>query len=174
MIRRTEKGFSIIELLVVIAIIGILSSMTLATFQKAKGKAYFGRAQGEFMSMADALELYRNENEGTYPPDANRQIPPGLEAYLATADQWPNAPWPGSVYDWDNWVDSDTEESIYQISIRFCPVGGPLSACSFPDEDWAVGFGVNSAVYYCIEGACRAHINESVDYPGYCVNCANQ
>jgi len=170
-----EKGFTLIELLVVIAIISILSSIVLGSVNRARDKAYYVKAQIEYKSMAEALEFYRDDN-GDYPPDADRNIPPGLEVYLAgeKEDYWPGAPWLGSVYDWDNWDDPDNPgEKIYQISIRFCPIGGPLSECRFPNEDWAQDFKVNSSAYYCVSGNCRAHINEPIDYPGYCVNCLN-
>jgi hypothetical protein len=126
--------------------------------------------------METALEMYKLDHGGEYPADANRDIPSGLEQYLAggDVDNWPKAPWPGSVYDWDNWEDPDDSDlRIYQVSIRFCPAGGDITTCKFPEEDWAANFDVNSSVYYCIEGNCRAHINEDIDYPGYCVNCQN-
>jgi prepilin-type N-terminal cleavage/methylation domain-containing protein len=171
-----QNGFTLMELLVVIAIISILASIVFVSMGKAKDKAYYSRAKMEYKSIATALQLYFEDNQD-FPPDANRNVPPGLEQYLSTTegvDQWPTAPWPGSVYDWDNWEDPDNYgENIYQISIRFCPAGGELEECSFPNEDWAENFGVNSAVYYCVSGACRSHINESIDYPGYCVNCEN-
>lgn len=171
-----NKGFTVIELLIVIAIIGILASVVLGAMGRARDKTYISRSKLEYKSMVTALELYYEDN-GDYPPDASRDIPPGLEEYLATSegsDQWPNAPWPGSVYDWDNWDDPDNlGEKIYQISIRFCPAGGELEDCNFPNEDWAEDFDVNSAAYYCISGACRSHINEDIDYPGYCINCEN-
>ncbi len=168
-----SKGFSLIEIIIVISIIGVLASIMMSTFGGARDKAIYMRAQAEYKSMAEALEYYRDDN-GDYPPDANRNIPPGLEIYLAgeTEDVWPAAPWPGSVYDWDNWEDPDNPgERIYQISIRFCPIGGPLSACEFPNESWADDFQVNSSAYYCVLGNCRAHIGEDIDYPGYCINC---
>jgi hypothetical protein len=123
--------------------------------------------------MERALWLYYDKY-GAFPNDADRNIPPGLEEFLQDTDldNWPDGPWGGSVYDWDAWDDPDTPGArIYQISIRFCPVGGPIGACKFPDEDWAAGFGVNSSMYYCVSGACRAHNSEPIDYPGHCVNC---
>lgn len=168
-----SKGFSLVEILIVIAIVGFLTSVVVSSLVKAKNKAYLMRTQVEFKSMAEALEFYRDDH-GDYPPDADRNIPSGLEVYLAGEEEenWPEAPWPGSVYDWDNWDDPDNYgEKIYQISVRFCPIGGTIDECSFPNEDWAEGFDVNSSAYYCISGACRAHINEPIDYPGYCMNC---
>jgi prepilin-type N-terminal cleavage/methylation domain-containing protein len=174
-VNLKNKGFTIIELLIVLAIIGILSSVVFGSLKRAKDRAYYMKAQVEYKSMAEALEFYKDDN-GDYPPDANRNIPPGIEVYLSGEREgnWPNAPWPGSVYDWDNWDDPDNYgEKIYQISIRFCPMGGPIESCSFPNEDWAEGFLVNSSAYYCISGNCRSHRSESVDYPGYCINCQN-
>jgi prepilin-type N-terminal cleavage/methylation domain-containing protein len=168
-----QAGFTIIELLLVIAILGILANIVLPSLLFAKERARYSRALLELRQIEDALHLY-NEQYGTYPNDASRNIPPGLEEFLAAndIDNWPDAPWSGSVYDWDAWDDPDTPgERIYQISIRFCPIGGPIENCNFPHFDWALNFGVNSAMYYCVSGACRAHIAEPIGYPGYCVNC---
>lgn len=170
--KRRDAGFTLIELLIVIAIVSVLSTVVLGSLRQAKNNAYRVRAREELNSMAKALELYAADFGG-YPADVSRDIPPGLGAYLAGNQSvtWPDAPWPGSVYDWDNWVDPVTGLPIYQISIRFCPAGGPLSACQFPNEPWASGFGVNSAYYYCVQGACRSHLSEPVSYPGKCANC---
>lgn len=165
----SKKGFSLVELLIVIAILGYLSSIVLGSIHTAKEKTTFTRAKQDLKSVAQALELYAIDHGG-YPDDVSRGLPNGIEAYLPS-DVWPLAAWPGSVFDWDNWTDPNTGQPIYQISIRFCPIGGPLSACQFPPETWAANFNINSSVYYCVQGACRAHINESVDYPGYCINC---
>jgi prepilin-type N-terminal cleavage/methylation domain-containing protein len=169
-----NRGFTAVEIVVVISIIAVLASIVFAVLHSTRGKTYYARALSEYETMAFALDLYQNDNDGEYPADTNRDVPPGLEEYLAGGqnENWPNAPWPGSVYDWDNWQDPDDEDlRIYQISIRFCPLGGSIDTCNFPDEEWAENFGVNSAVYYCVEGACRAHQYEPIDYPAYCVNC---
>jgi len=163
--KINKKGFTLIELLIVVAIIGILSSIVLINLNRARNATYLARAELEFKSLSTAIQFYTEDN-GDYPADVNRGLPPGLEVYLA-GDHWPNAPWPGSVYDWDNWTDPDSGLPILQISIRFCDGG----VCHIPDEPWATDFDNNSAVYYCIEGACRSHINEPIDHPGYCINC---
>lgn len=167
-----KNGFTLMELLVVISIIGILAAILLPAFSSAKKSAYLARAKGEFKQVGVALELYTNAN-GSYPPDANRDLPPGLEAYLGGSN-WPKAPWPGSVYDWDAWAPADIafdpKQQIYQISVRFCPLGEPTQ-CQFPDEPWAQDFDYYSAVYYCLSGPCRAHSSQPISHPGYCVNC---
>lgn len=171
--NKKQTGFTLIELLVVIAIVGLLATIVLSSIKVAKDKTYFSRALTEFKSMATALQYYLIDYD-QYPADVSRDLPPGLGQYLAgqNISSWPSAPWPNSVYDWDNWDDPNTPGAkIYQISIRFCPIGAQISQCSFPKESWASNFGVDSAVYYCIEGSCRPHINQPVTYPGYCVNC---
>lgn len=166
------KGFSLMELLIVIGIISILASTIISSFRYVRRTALVSKAKQEFISIYDSLEAYKNDNGGQYPADANRDIPPGLEAYLAPGI-WPDAAWPGSVFDWENWDDPDNPgEKIYQISVRFCPVGEP-DECRFPENDWAEDFDINSSVYYCLEGACRSHINRPIDHPGYCINCGN-
>lgn len=170
---KGNRGFTIIELLITIAIIGILASVVMSSISHAKQKAYYNRSLAEFKNINTALELYMDDHDREFPSDVGRNTPSGLEAYLS-GGVWPTAPWPGSYYDWDNWPDpSDPDNTrIYQISIRFC-TSGSNPVCTFPNTDWAEGFEVNSALYYCVEGSCRAHVNEAIDYPGYCVNCQN-
>jgi prepilin-type N-terminal cleavage/methylation domain-containing protein len=169
--KSEHGGFTLIEVLIVIAILVILGSIIGTNVFLARDRAYMSRALMEFRSLSQALEFYRIDR-GEYPADVSRGLPPGLEAYLA-GEHWPGAPWPGSVYDWDNWADPNFQgQRIIQFSIRFCPLGEINPAnCNFPREAWAANFGVNSAVYYCVQGNCRSHIAEPIDYPGYCVNC---
>lgn len=168
---ENQKGFTLIELLIVIGIISILSTFVLSSMGRAREAAYVAKAKKELYSIRESLEFYATDHGGTYPADANRDIPPGLEQYLAPGI-WPEAAWPGSVFDWDNWNDPVSGEKIYQISIRFCPIGQP-SQCKFPNETWAQNFDINSAVYYCLQGVCRSHLSQPVNHPGYCVNCGN-
>lgn len=178
-----KKGFTLIELLVVIAIIGILSSAAIYGVRKARDKAYLARSKAELSSMEKAIHLYMLDNNFNYPPDTGRGMPPGLEEYLTSAPDWPNAPWPGSFFDWDYWDPDGTnpdagtlayppDEVVYQITVRFCEAGDP-SSCRFPGEEWAEDFDVNSGAYWCISGPCRAHGSEPFDHPGCCIggNC---
>lgn len=161
-----SKGFTIIELLIVVSIIGVLSAVVLASVGDVRDKAYQARAESETKSFREALQLYMSDH-GNPPADVSRGIPSGLESYLSS-NHWPEAPWPNSSYDWDNW--DINGQDVYQISIRFCEQNQP-ETCDFPNKDWADDFKINSAVYHCIEGPCRSHESEPFDYPGYCLNC---
>lgn len=159
-----------VELLIVIVIIAILAVISIVTYNGIMNRAYRSRAYTELTSISKATVAYYEFNF-RYPTDVDRNLPAELTPYInGSNDNWPQAPWPGSVYDYDTYTGSDGEEAV-QISIRFCPMGGPMSACRFPNEPWARNFRVNSSAYWCIKGKCRAHSTESDSYPGYCVNC---
>lgn len=180
---KFEKGFTLIELLVVIGVIGILGSGILILIKSAYLKAYQAKSKAELKSIAQAIHLYMTDNNFNYPADVSRDLPSGLEEYLSSKPNWPKAPWPDSVFDWDYW-DSNADNPdagtlsfpptgrVYQISVRFCPLNNP-SACHFPEEEWASNFDYYSSAYWCLEGSCRAHGSMPFDHPGCCLggNC---
>lgn len=169
-INHTD-GFTIVELLIVIVVIAVLTLISATVYSGVQQQAYYSRAKQELNMMSRAVELY-NLEYGTYPDDVDRDVPPGIEEFIDIPPDeiWPKAPWPGSVYDYDLF-EYDGEE-VVQISIRFCEIGQP-ETCNFPSFDWAEDFDVNSSMYWCINGSCKAHPAMSPDYPGYCVNCTN-
>lgn len=162
-----QRGFSIVELLIVMVVIGIIAGFVFFVLPNSRERANYSRAESELRAMGNATKFYVDKYD-SYPADVNRGLPAGLEEFVQAEEEWPDAPWPGSVYDYDLY---DNDGETVQISIRFCPIGGPLSACNFPDEEWAEGFQVNSSMYYCIKGNCKAHPSQADDFPGYCINC---
>lgn len=183
--RFKNKGFTVVELLVVVVVIATIAAIVYTGYSGSTERAYAKRADIELSTLANAAKLYALKYDN-YPADASRSLPASLNEFIHSDDanvNWPNAPWPGSVYDYEAWDVDNTKVpcsptvgpscETFQISIRFCPVGGPLTACKFPKQPWVTGFNINSAYYYCIKGFCRSHISELVTYPGYCVNCPN-
>lgn len=167
-----KAGFTIVELLIVVVVIAVLATLTIVAYTNFSRRAIKNRATLEISSIARAVSLY-HADKGSYPADVQRNIPVGIFDYSgneATPSQWPLAPWPGSVYDYDYFIGSDGKE-VAQISIRFCPISGPLSACQFPNEPWAANFDLQSSAYWCITGICRAHPDSTDDHPAYCINC---
>lgn len=175
-----KPGFTLIEILIVITIIGMLAGLIYGyAVPHYRERTYFTRASAELNTMANAVNLYVAKYND-YPADVTRGIPPGLEEFLQSqqgSNQWPNAPWPGSVFDYDNWPpDSNGPQQTYQISIRFC-AAGDTATCkqNFPKESWVTSsWDSYSAVYYCLKGSCRSHQSKPMDYPGYCINCGNK
>lgn len=168
--KQGGRGFTIVELLIVIIVIAVLAIVVIITFTGVINRSYQTRAQSELSSISKAILLFQIDN-GRYPLDVSRGIPAEITPYInGSADNWPTAPWPDSVYDYDYFIGSDGNP-VSQISIRFCPVNGQLDSCKFPKEPWAANFGVNSSVYWCVIGLCRSHPVELDNYPGYCISC---
>jgi type II secretory pathway pseudopilin PulG len=166
-----EKGFSLIELLVFIGIVGLLASVILANLNTAREQARLSKAEASMRSIADAIAIYQNDHGGEMPPDADAALPADIGTYVSSGDL-EFGPWAGSFYDWDNWVDpDDPSKHIWQVSLRFCPADTAAADCPAPKLNWATGFDGHSALYYCIEGACRPYESEPITHPGYCVNC---
>lgn len=67
MTRFNDKGFTLIELLVVITIIGILASIALPNYIKAKDKAREAEVKANVHSIQIALERYAVDHSGQYP-----------------------------------------------------------------------------------------------------------
>lgn len=164
MTSHSTKGFMLIELLIVVTILGILFTAILASVGDARNKAYTARTIQEFRVFEQAMNTYLIDTN-SYPADVDRDVPSGMEEYLG-GGTWPDGPYPGSVYDWDNITGPDP---YIQISLRFCDING--NNCNFPSEDWAADFDEYSSMYWCFEGTCRSHSSQPVDHPGYCVNC---
>ncbi len=92
-VRYRGRAFTLIELLTVIAIIGLLIGILLPSLQAARVQAKNVRTRGQLKAIGDALEMFRNENEGErelvktggYPPSQEADDP--TEAASGEADE---------------------------------------------------------------------------------------
>lgn len=64
--HHTKKGFTVVELLVTISIIGILTSITFASFAQSQKKARMTKRISDLKAMQNALEFYYAVNK-SYP-----------------------------------------------------------------------------------------------------------
>ncbi|MDB5168934.1 MAG: hypothetical protein JWO41_290 [Candidatus Saccharibacteria bacterium] len=171
-------GFTLVEIIIVISVMGILAIISATTvIPNWHERTYFSRSVSELNTMGNAVQLYVAKYN-SYPADQSRGIPASLMEFIQANGQnnnWPNAPWPGSYYDWENWP-ADTANGYaqtYQVSIRFCDSGDEATCKkNFPKEKWVdSSWDSYSSVYYCISGSCRAHQNYPITHAGYCINC---
>ncbi len=155
-----------VELIVVMTIVIVLTVLFFASYTKVKARARLSRTTTELTQIASALNQYAQDNGG-YPADVSRSVPPGLEKYIQ-GGVWPTSAWPNGVFDWDNWTHPTNGQQIYQISYRLCDNSDPIASCS--DPDLFPNFVRNSSIFYCVSGPCIPH-EASPTVPGYCVNC---
>ena len=72
--RSIRRGFTLIELLVVIAIIGILASLLLPGFAKAKEKARSAKCLGNLRQIGLAIQTYVTDNDNLMPVLFDRPV----------------------------------------------------------------------------------------------------
>lgn len=182
-----NRGFTLIEIVMVIAVIGTLAAITYSiAVPDWRNRTYYNKALGETSAMGNALKLYVAKNND-YPPEVSRNIPADIKEFMSkdniSAD-WPDAPWPGSVYDYDNWPEDNGlgTTQTYQISIRFCEAGD-TNTCrtnaqkylkKYVDASVLNSWDSNSSAYYCVKGSCRSAQSVPTSHPGYCLNCSGK
>lgn len=64
---KSNFGFTLIELMITIAIIGILTAVIFVAVNDARDKAKEAKMKIEMHSIADALQVVANDNNGNYP-----------------------------------------------------------------------------------------------------------
>jgi prepilin-type N-terminal cleavage/methylation domain-containing protein len=176
---RPAKGFTLIELLVTITIIGILASVVLLVVNPAKilENSRYTTMKANLNQVAKAAQLYEL-NSGTLPPDASRNIPTEFMTYLG-GGSWPDGPWPGSKYDWDNWTDQtclDGSSDIIQVSLRdvnkyqgktYSVAGGDVAGRPQLTFYYVMS---GKGVPHCSMPTCTTSCTPANNV-GYCLNC---
>ena len=169
---RSNHGFTLIELLIVVAIVAVLATFVLLAINPTKIIENSRRATAEaaMNQIAKAAQMYEAET-GILPPDESRNIPTVFMGHLG-AGPWPEGPWPGSKYDWDNWEGQtcwDGTQGSIQISVRDIKTyQGKL----YSTQEVPVTGRPQFALYFAIRGVGIPHCS-SASTVGICVNCQN-
>ena len=64
---RKEEGFTLVELLIVVIILGILAAVAIPQFGTSTDDARVATLQSNLSSLRNAIELYKQEHNSTYP-----------------------------------------------------------------------------------------------------------
>lgn len=83
----SRPGFTLVELLVVITIIGILASLITGAAVSALRSAGQARIKLEMSNFAQAIEDYKNNSGGSYPPNTQVYDPPSAVTELQVATE---------------------------------------------------------------------------------------
>ncbi len=97
--NKKQLGFTLIELLVVITIIGLMASVVLVATQRARTDAKNVAKAQNIRSLQKAVELYIQDNGGSYPPVSNQAVSLPILAPLIASYAIYNDPTQGS---WNN------------------------------------------------------------------------
>jgi prepilin-type N-terminal cleavage/methylation domain-containing protein len=156
-----RNGFTLIELVIVVSIIAILATATVLVIKVPEiienSKTAIAKSSMETIAKAAAL---RAIDTGDFDPDADHTLPEEFSQYLGTGS-WPNGPFEGSVYDWDNWKEEecwDATTGNIQVTLRNIPNYGEKE---------------NYTLYYVIKGVGIPDCYDD-SVRGECVNCINR
>ena len=83
-----KKGYTLIELMIVIAIIGIMASIMIPNFVRARAEAEMSACESNERNLANALDMYAVDNNGNYPTSSGG--PGGMT--LLTPNYMPGLP----------------------------------------------------------------------------------
>lgn len=90
-INILKKGFTLLELLIVIAIIGILVSISVASFSLAQKQSRDQRRKTDVKAIQDAWEQYYADNSSSYPSSctiSTAYLPAGVPTDPRTDDSY--------------------------------------------------------------------------------------
>ncbi|MBL7076568.1 MAG: prepilin-type N-terminal cleavage/methylation domain-containing protein [Kiritimatiellae bacterium] len=95
-----RSAFTLVEIMIVVMIIGLLASIAIPSFAKARNESRIARYLNDIRLATDYIEMYAMEN-GSYPPDRTpRQAPADFSAYVKGLDWSEDTPL-GGMWDWD-------------------------------------------------------------------------
>ena len=99
-VSGNRAGFTLVEIMIVVMIIGLLASMALPGFSRAREVTQNTRTMNDLRVISAAFEMYAIEH-GSWPADRlPGEFPPEMEGYLRPALFTEPTPI-GGYFDWD-------------------------------------------------------------------------
>ena len=155
------SGFTLVEMLLVIAMLAILATLVVTYYNPVKLKQdhQYIATRESLINIATAARLYAEDNDD-YADDVNRSIPSQFSKYI-NPGTWARGPFPGSVYDWDNWDDQTCwDGTTHDIQVTLRQVDGYKGKTDY-------------TIYYVIKGPGIPHCSTSTT-KGECINCVSR
>ena len=86
-ITRQRAGFTLVEIMIVVSIIGLLATISVPAFVRARKRAQVTSTVNDLRVFAQAISMYRLE-AGEPPANAwpRTEFPPGLDGYIPQED----------------------------------------------------------------------------------------
>lgn len=66
---RRNRAFTLVEILIVVVILGILAAIVVPQFTNASTEAQTSNVESQLQTIRNQVELFRAQNNGTYPAD---------------------------------------------------------------------------------------------------------
>ena len=143
--QNKRAGFTLVEIMIVVAIIGLLATLAVPSFIRARTISTGVRVANDLRVFGHAFAMYAIET-GNYPNDNHEQLPPGLEPYIDAAKF--HTPTPiGGRYNWEG----PDAYPYAGVSVS----GSSIPQASIEKIDMAVDDGDLSTGHYRVTGNGR-------------------
>jgi prepilin-type N-terminal cleavage/methylation domain-containing protein len=160
------KSFSLLEVMLAVAILAALAAITYVNLSPGQqtDKADKVAALNELTEAGKAVGFYAAANM-SFPAEVAAGVKPGIGGFIDEDNMWPDGPFSGSVYDYDNFtgmtcVDSAASGSI-QITLKNVPGRNPDGS-----NNWVW--------YYVVQGTGTPNcLSQPLSELGECINCGN-
>lgn len=96
----SRSGFTLVEIMIVVVIIGILATLGLPAFKKARERTQNTRLANDLRQFSGAFETYNLEH-GAWPDDVNEGVMPDVMTGYLVRSQFEERTVYGGNYDWE-------------------------------------------------------------------------
>jgi len=97
---QRRAGFTLVEIMITVAIIGLLASLSMPSFVRARTKVFRTQFVNDLRIAGDAFQMYAMQRGG-FPPSAEPAVIPEGMTNLLSKMNWRDATSIGGRWEWD-------------------------------------------------------------------------